>query len=103
MKLNLQRLSQWKNQHQISSFVFHPKKANILIGDDLGNINIYDFKSGEKLETLGSHESSMIAMEFCGDYLYTFDKLQNLVSWNLETFQSEQINSLCMQGRKMFG
>jgi WD40 repeat protein len=98
MKLNLQRLSQWKNQHQISSFVFHTKKANILIGDEFGNISIYDFKSGKKLETLSSHESSIIAMGFCGDYLYTFDKLQNLVSWNLETFQSEQINSLCMQG-----
>jgi WD40 repeat protein len=98
MKLNLRRLSQWQVQHQISSFIFHPKKENILIGDKLGNINICDFKSGKKLVTQNFHRSPVIAMEFCGDYLYTLDKLQNLVSWDLETSQSEQTHSLCMKG-----
>jgi WD40 repeat protein len=96
--LKVRRLSQWKNKHPILSLSFQPKTSTIFIGDKLGNIHCYDFKGGLEISTFKSHKYPIMAIEFCGDHLYTFDQLQNLVSWNLETLQPKKTHSLCIQG-----
>jgi WD40 repeat protein len=94
VNLNLQRVSQWKMTQPITSLAFQHQTLHVFTGDVSGNISCYDIYSGDRLVVLEWHNSPVMAMVFAGDYLYSFDRLQNLVCWDVQTCQIERIHSL---------
>ncbi|HEY9630666.1 MAG TPA: hypothetical protein V6C84_25495 [Coleofasciculaceae cyanobacterium] len=101
--LQIQRLSQWQVQQSISSLTFQAGTSRLFTGNQTGDIHCYDFKGGLEVATLQWHESPVVAIKCCEDYLYSFDKLQNLACWNINTFQIERTHTLSMEKVPIYG
>lgn len=95
--MEIQRVSQWQVQQSITSLTFQAGTSHLFTGNQAGNIHCYDFKGGVEVATLMWHKSPVVAIECCENYLYSFDKLQNLACWNINTLQIERTHSLCME------
>ncbi|MBD2158244.1 WD40 repeat domain-containing protein [Leptolyngbya sp. PL-A3] len=101
--MEIQRLSQWQVQHSIASLAFQAGTSRLFTGNQAGDIHCYDFKSGLEVATLQWHKSPVVAIKCCEDYLYSFDKLQNLACWNINTFQIERTHFLSMEKIPIYG
>ncbi|UBF30189.1 hypothetical protein K9N68_39320 (plasmid) [Kovacikia minuta CCNUW1] len=91
--MEIQRVSQWQVQKSITSLAFQAETSCLFTGNQTGNIHCYDFKGGSEVATLQWHKSPVVAIKCCEDYLYSFDKLQNLACWNINTFQIERTHT----------
>jgi WD40 repeat protein len=91
-------LSQFQSEQLPWSLTFHPQAPHLFIGDAAGNLLCHDVMNGARLTTLQWHEHPVVAVGCYQNELYSFDQLQNLVSWNLSTFQVNQTYSLSMPG-----
>lgn len=100
MKLEFQRLSQLQVEHLPFSLTFRPQAPHLFIGDATGNLYCHDVTSGTRLATLQWHKHPVVAVRCYKNNLYSFDQLQNLVSWDLSTLQVNQTYSLEMQGNR---
>lgn len=98
MPLQFQRVSQLQVEHLPCSLAFQPQTPHLLIGDTAGNVSCHDVTNGARLATLQWHQYPVVAVGYYQNALYSFDQLQNLVAWNLDTLQVNQIHSLTMQG-----
>jgi WD40 repeat protein len=96
--MKFERLSQIQIDRSPSCLSFQLHTSYIFSGDAAGNIYCHDLNNGTKVATLKCHQHCIVAIGFYQNYLYSFDKLQNLVAWDLDTFQVARIFSLSIQG-----
>jgi len=96
--MEFQKLSHFQSEQRIECLTFCPQGSRLLIGDAVGDLFCHDVTNGARLMTLRGHEHPVVAVGCCQNDLYSFDQLQNLVTWDLSTFQIKQTYSLTMQG-----
>lgn len=101
--LEIQRISQWQVQQSITSLTFQAGTSRLFTANQTGNIHWYDFKGDVEVATLKWHKSPVVAIECCENYLYSFDKLQNLACWNINTLQIERTHTLSIENVPIYG
>ncbi|MGG6296582.1 WD40 repeat domain-containing protein [Leptolyngbya sp. AN02str] len=101
--MEIQRVSQWQIQQSITSLAFQAGTSRLFTGNQAGNIHYYDFKGGLEVATLQWHKSPVVELSCCENYLYSFDKLQNLACWNINTLQVERTHTLSIENIPIYG
>jgi WD40 repeat protein len=103
-QFQIEQLSDWDFTSEFDfkqkpcCLTFEPQTSHLFIGDAGGNLYCHDVRTGAKLATFRWHKNPVVAVGCFQNSLYSFDILQNLVSWNLNTLQVDRVYSLTIHG-----